>query len=109
MAGLSPMMLAVVWSAAMVIVCGGATAVVLRSVAPAPGPRLFAFLGVKSIALVFLAVALMVNFVWPEVVGIGAGENRPFLVVAVVFALLVLGLLLVIFLLPVLRSRGGRH
>lgn len=93
----------------MVIVCGGATAVVLRSVPPAPGPRLFAFLGDESIALVFLAVALMVNFVWPGAVGIEAGNNRPFLVVVVVFALLVLGLLLAIFLLPVLRARAGRH
>ena len=102
------MMLALVWSAAMVIVCAGATAVVLRSVPPVPGPRLFAFLGVESIALVFLAVALAVNFAWPGAIGLATGDNGPFVVVAVVFALLVVVLLLVIFLVPTLvaRARG---
>lgn len=106
MAGLSPMMLAVFWSAAMVIVCAGATLVVLRSVPPEPGPRLFAFLGVESIALVFLAAALLANFVWPEAVGLVAADVLPFMVVAIVFALLVLGLVLVIFIIPVMRRRA---
>lgn len=113
MAGLSPMMLAAFWSAAMVIVCVGATLVVLRSVPPEPGPRLFAFLGVESIALVFLAVALLANFMWPDAVGLAAAGNPPFLIVAIVFALLVLGLVLVIFVVPVMRRRArgesGEH
>jgi len=105
MVGLSPYALAAVWAAAMVVVCIAATAFVLRTVPPQPGPRLFAFLGVESIGLVFLAVAVMVTFVWPEAVGLVAGDVMPFVIVAIVFALLVLGLVIVIFLVPVLRAR----
>lgn len=101
------MVLALVWSGAMVIVCVAATVAVLRAMPPAPVPRFFAFLGIESIALVFLAVALVVNFAWPAAIGLGPGDNRPFLVVAVAFALLVPGLLLAIVVVPLLRSRAA--
>lgn len=107
MAGLSPMMLALVWSGAMVIVCAAATVAVLRAMPPAPVARFFAFLGIESIALVFLAVALMVNFALPGVIGLEPGDNRPFLVVAIAFALLVPGLLLTIVVVPLLRLRAA--